>query len=414
MSDDIRNREAWLTDFVSMLLPIIRERTGKSLGEKSIKISVGFPSRGGTKTKNRTIGQCWHHGTERKYHQIFIHPELIDHREIGQTIAHELLHAVLEPGTGHRKPFSQAAKAMGLLPPGAKPTATWADEELSERLLEIAEQLGEYPHESLSGLGGPKRKNPLLKVGCPLCGYLVRVTTKWMDEAGAPVCPQCLISMEEMEAGEGIEMATPLYAVDQTIEYRVRPVKQREPEEETPEQKKVREMHNAQQFDPRWALRMNRRGRHLTWFVIDYGPSIIDGMAVLAAPINPATLGEDQYPEWGEGPSEEPLTPVFVPRLTPAESREDAIDLLERLRLSDDPAEVYAELGLNDDQDEADDDDPFFEDEHSESLDDEPYTEEELALYEESERQREQIPPQVLVQAEKTLTQRIKELERLS
>lgn len=36
----------------------------------------------------------------------------------------------------------------------------------------------------------PRRQTcRLLKVECPTCGYIARVTRKWLDARGAPICP---------------------------------------------------------------------------------------------------------------------------------------------------------------------------------------------------------------------------------
>lgn len=46
---------------------------------------------------------------------------------------------------------------------------------------------------SISELLPPKRKKKgtyLLKCECQSCGYIARVTAKWIDQAGEPICPQ--------------------------------------------------------------------------------------------------------------------------------------------------------------------------------------------------------------------------------
>lgn len=35
----------------------------------------------------------------------------------------------------------------------------------------------------------PVKAGRLLKVTCPTCGYVVRTTRKWLETAGAPICP---------------------------------------------------------------------------------------------------------------------------------------------------------------------------------------------------------------------------------
>ena len=63
-------------------------------------------------------------------------------------------------------------------------------EELAEKLEKIGEKLGPYPHASLMiNKREGKQTTRLLKVQCPECGYVARVTRKWLDEVGGPLCP---------------------------------------------------------------------------------------------------------------------------------------------------------------------------------------------------------------------------------
>lgn len=41
----------------------------------------------------------------------------------------------------------------------------------------------------IRGRYGPKQTTRQLKIQCPACGYLARVTRKWLEEAGTPTCP---------------------------------------------------------------------------------------------------------------------------------------------------------------------------------------------------------------------------------
>ncbi len=56
-------------------------------------------------------------------------------------------------------------------------------------------KVGKYPHSPLDGSTEKKQKTNLLKAQCSECGYLVRVTQKWVDVA-IPICPVCLDPME--------------------------------------------------------------------------------------------------------------------------------------------------------------------------------------------------------------------------
>lgn len=334
------NREAWLTGFMSLALPVIKLRTGLTLS-RPVKVSCGYPSSGGRprgKSKSITAGEC--HvlppTSERHYHQIFVHPFHTKPIAVGGIVMHELLHAMLPYGAGHRKPFSQAAKRLGL---DGKPTHATIKEgsELAMLVEEMAMQLGDYPHESLALGDGPVQTTRLIKVACPICGYVARVTYKWIDEAGCPVCPQDLIPMEE--AGVDFEATSPLVSVEQTVEYKVKAVK--------------RFLADRTQWDDRFMIRMHRKGNVLNWWVVDYGEQIEDGKWVLG----------DTYPH-----------------LSHADNRSDAIALLEGLREGSvtyddiDERDHHEEEFESEDLGEVDDwdDDEEFLDDEEDDVDDNP------------------------------------------
>jgi hypothetical protein len=81
--------------------------------------------------------------------------------------------------------FAKVAKAFGL---EGKMTATVAGAELTERLNALVEQLGEYPHALLKE-SGKKQSTRMIKCECYSCGYIARTSSKWIEQAGAPICP---------------------------------------------------------------------------------------------------------------------------------------------------------------------------------------------------------------------------------
>jgi hypothetical protein len=118
--------------------------------------------------------------------EIFISPYLADPVEVGETLLHELVHAAVGPGFGHKGPFKELALKLGMVGPMR---STRPGTELSERLNTLFVQLGPYPHAVLSGQNHKKQGTRLLKCECLVCGYTVRITQKWIDDVGLPVCP---------------------------------------------------------------------------------------------------------------------------------------------------------------------------------------------------------------------------------
>lgn len=174
--------------------------------QDSIRISVGFPSKGALSRKRRVIGQCWSpEVSEDGYANIFISPVLSDPIEVGATLVHELVHAAIGTDKEHGPTFK---RAMGLVGLEGKPTATIAGVQLAATLAGIVGDIGPYPHGALKPHVKDKVQGTrLLKAECPSCGYCIRITRKWIDEVGLPTCPACDRILEHEEGGTGETLA---------------------------------------------------------------------------------------------------------------------------------------------------------------------------------------------------------------
>ena len=189
-------REQWLRWGVDELRP--RFKSARYELPKKIHVSVGFPSRGALSRTRRVIGQCWH-GTASAdgLAHVFISPLLSTGVAALDTLVHELCH-VITPDTGHKRPFVKAGHAVGLTE--GKPRSLGAGAELKE-VLERLNAQSPYPHTALTPpLGLPKQTTRMMKVECKACGYVCRVTRKWLEQAGAPACPTHMRPMEEVAA----------------------------------------------------------------------------------------------------------------------------------------------------------------------------------------------------------------------
>lgn len=177
------SREAWLTAAVEEMRPMFSE-AGATLPAR-IRVSVGFP--GGRKSsKTKTIGECWSTAAVADgVPTILISPLIADPVTMLSTLVHELVHAADDCKSGHKKPFQTLAAAVGLT---GKWTATVASEDLAKVLTKMAKRLGDIDHGVLSPAAGKKQTTRMLKVECPGCGCVVRMTRKWLDEAGTPTC----------------------------------------------------------------------------------------------------------------------------------------------------------------------------------------------------------------------------------
>ncbi len=206
--NEITNRETWLLAAIEQMRPIFAE-VGETI--PAVKVSVGWPG-GSSSRKNSVIGQCWHkNAAADEIAQIFVSPVLDDASRVLDVLAHELVHAIDENESGHKGNFARIAKGIGL---EGKMTATVAGEALKARLDEIVAEIGSYPHARLVAPGerpatpipgpgwrvpgpadGPKKQGTrMLKVVCATPEnteevYVVRMTRKWLDTLGTPLCP---------------------------------------------------------------------------------------------------------------------------------------------------------------------------------------------------------------------------------
>lgn len=157
------------------------------------RVTIGFPSTG---SRGKAIGQCWPPQASRDAHvEIFISPRLDDSVEIVGVVMHELVHAAVGNECGHRGAFRKTAKKVGLT---GKMTATVVGAELKKKVEAWIAKNGKYPASGLNAIRLHKKQpTRLLKVECEGCGYVARVTSKWVENLGAPICPLCEVQMVE-------------------------------------------------------------------------------------------------------------------------------------------------------------------------------------------------------------------------
>lgn len=192
----IQTREQWLQAAVEKLRPLFAEI---DVELPAVRVSVGWPSKGGTASKGKVIGQCWKSTVATDgVAQIFISPILGEDIVQGLgVLLHELVHASDDCASGHKGDFAKRARKLGL---AGKLTATVvdADSNLYDELERIVGELGDYPHAVLQFEEmleqRPKQTTRMLKVVCPEDDYTIRTTRKWID-MGLPTCP-CGSEME--------------------------------------------------------------------------------------------------------------------------------------------------------------------------------------------------------------------------
>lgn len=182
-------REEWLLAAVDLMRPLFSDK-GYTVPE--VKVSCGWPSSRALSAKKRVLGEAWcKTAASDKVAQIFITPWLdkpTDDQGILPTLIHEIVHATVGNKEGHNKVFGKCARAVGL---EGKLTSTTAGKELLALCIEWNGKLGLFPHSKLDALKRPTKKQTtrLIKCECKQTGYTVRITRKWLEEVGAPICP---------------------------------------------------------------------------------------------------------------------------------------------------------------------------------------------------------------------------------
>lgn len=181
------NRETWLNKIAAKLAPAFAER-GAPLPAR-IRIAIGFPSTG---SRGKRIGECWDKTASGDgTFEILIRPDVDDPTEATAILAHELCHAAAGLKAGHGPGFRKVALAIGL---EGKMKSTTAGPDFLALIAPILKAIGPLPHArlNLSGMTDKPKKQTarMLKCECGECGYVARVARKWIEDKGAPHCPE--------------------------------------------------------------------------------------------------------------------------------------------------------------------------------------------------------------------------------
>lgn len=178
-----KTREEWLMAFTKAARPVFKKR-GYTIPD-NVRMAVGFTSTG---ARGKRIGECWSDQcSEDGAFEIFIDPKLGDASRVADVLTHELIHATVGLEAGHKKPFVDCMKAVGLI---GKPTATTAGVEWHEWADPILERLGSLPHAAIKPTNGQKKQTTrMLKCECPDCGFVMRTSAKWIEEFAWLECP---------------------------------------------------------------------------------------------------------------------------------------------------------------------------------------------------------------------------------
>lgn len=168
-------REEWLMRAAKAILAHVDALGYVPTGP--VKVSIGIPIAG----KKRFLGSCYHAtNSEGGYREIFIAPELTDTRFILGTLTHEIGHAVLKDGVGHRAPFKKFCVAVGFdFAETGKPEHAGDGPDWWLWASRIADDLGPIPHKKLNTTkpAGEKKKQKSRLIACECNGCKKKLWT---------------------------------------------------------------------------------------------------------------------------------------------------------------------------------------------------------------------------------------------
>lgn len=176
----MNNREQWLAAFASAARPHIANRLRNGGDEEAaIRLSCGFAPTGNRKRSDAAVVPPT--ASEDFTAEVFISPTIDDAAVVARHII-----PLLE--------IAQAGNWRSQAPAVAAPLS-----EVPAFAVSILNQLGAYPHARLNIQRAPKQTTRLIKVACPNCTYIARVSRTTLATYGAPICPAC--SVQFVEAG---------------------------------------------------------------------------------------------------------------------------------------------------------------------------------------------------------------------
>ncbi len=175
-------RENWLREMASAMANWFDE-LGFPL--PAFEVRSGFPSIG---RRSPNITESWTQDNGSSY-VIFVRPDRSESLDVAAALAFQLCHIAVGDRDSHGHLFRHVAISIGLRgvktesPPGAL---------FKEIVTPELERIGDLPSPEITPTDTEKRTRQtarLIKVTCRDCGYVVRVSRKWLDGVGPPLCP---------------------------------------------------------------------------------------------------------------------------------------------------------------------------------------------------------------------------------
>jgi len=178
----MKTRDEWLAELLSYLQSWFEELGFQIPG---FQIRSGFPSKGRGAQKT---AESWEKQEDGSF-IIFVRPDRSDPREVISAVVLEMSKVVVGPKDRHGHLFRFLASSFGL---GGGKSERSGDREFLDRVAPIMDAIGALPSPEIAPAdltAAPKQTTRQIKVTCEKCGYVARVSRKWLSEVGPPICP---------------------------------------------------------------------------------------------------------------------------------------------------------------------------------------------------------------------------------
>jgi len=188
--DAYQDREAWLTEAVSLLLDCVVTPAFVRLGVErefpKIRVSVGF---GKHQRKAKAVAQCFaREASTDGFNEIFVSPEVNDNQTILVALTEAVIAAIDNCESGRRGLFSSLRSLVGISRKGD------LSADFISEVSNISEALGPIPHAKLNlDKVHKKQSTRQLKICCHGCNFIARTShsqaLRWFQSD--PRCPVC-------------------------------------------------------------------------------------------------------------------------------------------------------------------------------------------------------------------------------
>ncbi|TQV78515.1 transcription elongation protein SprT [Denitrobaculum tricleocarpae] len=148
-------------------------------------VRTGFPSVG---RRSPNITDSWTQDNGATY-VILVRPDRSEETEVAAALAFQMCRIAVGDRDQHGYLFRHLAISLGLKgtrnesPPGA------LFKEITKSILETAGPLPSPEIQQIDKDKAPGQTSRMIKVSCSECGYVARVSRKWLSEVGPPHCP---------------------------------------------------------------------------------------------------------------------------------------------------------------------------------------------------------------------------------